>query len=210
MDKSTVAYSYSGILQVSENESHLPATHSHADELHGTEETQYYVPTCESNFLKFVSGQNWPAVMEVMLMCCVWGERGSDGEGIWEGLLGEGHIVSPLHVNFQVVNFQRCLHLVPARNQNLCHQRQVWVKLQLALHLLLLTILQIYHLPPLLPPAISNSSCLFTRCQPLDASCCTVLLYFPRYCTIKLKMLYFLFFKMYYLCEKYYRPIPQY
>ena len=31
----------------------------------------------------------------------------------------------------------------PARNQNLCH-RQAWVKLQLALHLLLLTILQLY------------------------------------------------------------------
>ncbi|XP_059778263.1 tigger transposable element-derived protein 1-like [Balaenoptera ricei] len=32
--------------------------------------------------------------------------------------------------------------------------------------------------PPPLPPPVSNSSCLFTRCQPLDASCCTVLLYF--------------------------------
>ncbi|KAJ8776637.1 hypothetical protein J1605_015226 [Eschrichtius robustus] len=41
-------------------------------------------------------------------------------------------------------------------------------------------ILQLYHLPPPLPPPVSNSSCLFTRCQPLYASCCTVLLYFSR------------------------------
>ncbi|KAJ8792345.1 hypothetical protein J1605_019901 [Eschrichtius robustus] len=34
--------------------------------------------------------------------------------------------------------------------------------------------------PPPRPPPVSNSSCLFTRCQPLDASCCTVLLYFSR------------------------------
>ncbi|XP_060005064.1 uncharacterized protein LOC132520324 [Lagenorhynchus albirostris] len=49
-----------------------------------------------------------------------------------------------------------------------------------ALRLLLLTTLQLYHLPPPLPPPVSNSSCLFTRCQPLDASCCSVLLYFSR------------------------------
>ena len=73
----------------------------------------------------------------------------------------------------------------PPRNQNLCHQYQAWVKLQLALHLLLLTILQFYHLPP---PPVSNSSCLFTCCQPPYVSCYTVLLYFSRYCTKKLKM----------------------
>ena len=85
--------------------------------------------------------------------------------------------------------------LSPARNQNLCHQRQAWVKLQLALRLLLLTILQLYHLPPPLPPPVSNSSCLFTRSQPLYASCCTVLLYFSRYCPVRLKMfsLFFVF-----------------
>ena len=48
--------------------------------------------------------------------------------------------------------------------------------------------LQLYHLPPPLPPPVSNSSCLFTRCQPLYASCCTVLLYFSRCCTVRLKM----------------------
>ena len=100
--------------------------------------------------------------------------------------------------------------LNPARNQTLCHQRQAWVKLQLALRLLLLTILQLYHLPPPLPPPVSNSSCLFTRCQPLYASCCSVLLYFSRYCTVRLKMFSLFFvclFFMYYLGEKYYKPI---
>ena len=36
------------------------------------------------------------------------------------------------------------------------------VTLQLALHLLLLMTLQLYHLPPLLPSPSRNSSCLFT------------------------------------------------
>ena len=93
--------------------------------------------------------------------------------------------VSPLHTNFQVANFQRC--------ERAFHQRPAWVKLQLALRLLLLTILQLYHLPPPLPPPVSNSSCLFTRCQPLYASCCTVLLYFSRYCTVRIKNVFFIF-----------------
>ena len=53
----------------------------------------------------------------------------------------------------------------------------------------LLTVLQLYHLPLPLPPPVSNSSCLFTRCQPRYASCCTVLLY----CKIKKCFLYFVF-----------------
>ena len=111
------------------------------------------------------------------------------------------HTVSPLRTSLQVVNFQRC--------ERAFHQRQVWVKLQLALHLLLLMILQLCHLPPPLPPPVSNSSCLFTQCQPLYASCCTVLLYFSRHCTVRLKMfsLFFVLFFMYYLYEKYYKPI---
>ena len=72
-----------------------------------------------------------------------------------------------------------------------------------------LTILQLYHLPLPLPPPVSNSSYLFTGCQPLYASCSTVLMYFSRSCTMRLKMfcLFFVFVFMYYLCEKYYRPI---
>ena len=47
-------------------------------------------------------------------------------------------------------------------------------------HLLLLTVLQLHHRSALPRPPVGNSSCLFTRCQPLHASCCTVLLYFSR------------------------------
>ena len=39
----------------------------------------------------------------------------------------------------------------------------------------IVTILQLYHMPPPLPPSIKNSSCLFSWCQPLYASCLTVL-----------------------------------
>ena len=110
-------------------------------------------------------------------------------------------------MNLQVANFKDVdVHLVPARNQNLCHQHQSWEKLQLALHLLLLMTLQLYHLPPLLPPPVSNS-CLFTLCQSLYTSCCTGWLYFSRYSTLRLKLFYFVFVSMYYLCEKYYQPI---
>ena len=94
----------------------------------------------------------------------------------------------------------------PGRNQSLCHQHKAWVKLQLVIHLPLWMILQLYHLPPPLP--ISNSSCLFTQCQPLFANHCTVLLYFSRYCTVRLKTFLFLCLSfMYYLCEKYYEYI---
>ena len=86
-----------------------------------------------------------------------------------------------------------------AGNQNVCHQRQVWVKLQLALLLLLLTILQLYHLPPLLPPPVSDSSCLFAWCQPLCAGYYTVLLDFSRYCTVRKKSFTFAFVHFYVL-----------
>ena len=62
--------------------------------------------------------------------------------------------------------------------------------------------LQLYHLTPPFPSPLSNFSCLFTWCQSLYASCCTVRLYFSRYCKIK-NVLFF----MYYLCEKHYKPI---
>ena len=98
------------------------------------------------------------------------------------------------------------LELNPTRN--LCHQNQAWVKLQLALHLLLLIIFHLYPLPPLLPQ-VSNFSCLFIRWQTLYASWCTILLYFFRYCTIRFKIFscFLCLFFMYYLYEKYYKLI---
>ena len=100
--------------------------------------------------------------------------------------------VSPLHTNLQVAGFQRCGRAF--------HQHQAWVKFQLALHLLLLTILKLYRRPPPLPPLVSDSSCLFTWSQPLYASCCTVLLYFSRYCTVRLKMFSLVFVFVCFLC----------
>ena len=119
--------------------------------------------------------------------------------------------VNPLQMTLKVVNFQRfeCAS-GSARTQNLCHQHQAWVKQQLALHLLLLATLPLYHLPPPLPPPASNPSCLFTRCQPLCACC------FVHYCTsqgtvCKIKNISFVLcvclFFMYHLCEEYYKPI---
>ena len=63
--------------------------------------------------------------------------------------------------------------------------------------------------PPPLPPPVRNPGCPFTQGQPLYASCCTVLLYFSRYCAIRLKMIFYFLCLcfMYYLCEKYYNPI---
>ena len=52
----------------------------------------------------------------------------------------------------------------------------------------------------------SHSSCLFSQCQPLYASYYTILLYFSRYCTVRLKMFIFVFL-FYVLSEKYYKPI---
>jgi len=62
-------------------------------------------------------------------------------------------------------------------------------------------ILQLYHLPPLLTPPVSNSW-LFMRRQPLYASCCTVLLYFSWYCAVRLKMFYFLCLFLCVICVK--------
>ena len=90
--------------------------------------------------------------------------------------------VSPLHTNLQVSNFERCRRAL--------HHCQVWAKLQLALPLLVLTVLQLSHLPSLLLPPVSDASWLFIQCQPLYASCCTC---FSRYCTIRLKMGFFVF-----------------
>ena len=90
------------------------------------------------------------------------------------------NIVVTLPMNLQVVNFQSC--------ECMCHECKAWVKMQLAHHLLLLMILRLHRLPLPLCPPVSNFSCLFSQSQPLYASCCTVLLYFSRYCIIRLKV----------------------
>ena len=69
--------------------------------------------------------------------------------------------------------------------------------MQLALCLLLLMILQLYHLPPPLPSPLINSSFLFTRYQSLCASCCTVL-FRVLYCEIK--NVVFIFCILFFLC----------
>ena len=76
------------------------------------------------------------------------------------------------------------MHLVPARNQNLCHQCQAWVKQHLAHPCQSPTADHSSALPPPTSP-FPDSSCLFIRCQALYASSCTVLLYFSRYFKIK-------------------------
>ena len=82
---------------------------------------------------------------------------------------------------------------------------------EIVLHLLSLTILQLYHLPPPLLLPVFNCSCLSTPCQPQQqyTSCCTVLLHFSRRCTERFKMfsLFLVLVFIYYLCEKHYRRI---
>ena len=80
--------------------------------------------------------------------------------------------------------FKMYIELNPARNQNLCHQSQGQVKLQLALHLQLRMIPKFYHLPPPLPPPVSSSSFLFPWCQPFVCQllCCATILFKVLYC----------------------------
>jgi len=88
-----------------------------------------------------------------------------------------------------------------ASNQNLCHQCQAWVKLQFALCLLLLMILQLL--------TISHLHSLFqsvlTWCQSaLYASCCTAVLFKVLYFKVKSTFCLLVF---YVLSEKYYKLI---
>ena len=70
--------------------------------------------------------------------------------------------VGPLHRNPQVSNFQRC--------ECASHQRQAWLTLKLALHLLLLTALRLHHLPPPLPPPS-----IILVCYSMPAPACQLL-----------------------------------
>jgi len=82
------------------------------------------------------------------------------------------------------------------------YQCREWVRVQPAVHLLLLSILQLCHLPPPLPFPVRNSPCLFAQCQYLCANCCSVLLYFSRYWTVRLKMLIFCVYILCIICMK--------
>ena len=103
---------------------------------------------------------------------------------------------SPLHVNLQVADFQRC--------EWAFHQHQVGMKLHLFLHLLLLTTFQLYHLSPVLPSVF----CLFIWCLTLYTSYCSVLLHTSKCCAIRFKMfsLFFVFFYVLF-AWKYFKPI---
>ena len=118
-----------------------------------------------------------------VLSCHLWWEKESYYPHITESLFS-----------------RREVELNPARNQNLCHQRQVRKILQLALHLPLLMILQLYHLPPPHhPPVITLCVCSF------DASPCmpAVVLYYCTFQgTIRLKMFYFLCLFLCIICVK--------
>lgn len=104
------------------------------------------------------------------------------------------HIRPSLHLNIQVVSFQRCQHVF--------HQHGVCGEIKLPLHLLLLTILQALPSPLSLPPPVSNPS-LPVHSMPVPiyqlSDCITVL--FPRYYTVRTKMSLFLCF-LCVLCEE--------
>ena len=101
--------------------------------------------------------------------------------------------VSPLHTNLQFVNFQRC-----ERASGSSKEPEPVPSASGLSEIAACPPPPIADNPstlPLLPPPVSNSSCLFMQWQPLHASCCTVLLYFSKYYTIRFKMcsLFFMF-----------------
>ena len=81
--------------------------------------------------------------------------------------------VSPLHTNLQMRTFRLWAWVLG---------HQAWVRLQLALHLLLLTVLQLYCLPPPpSPPVLTVYSVPAPVCQLLY---CTTVLFRVLYCQI--------------------------
>lgn len=76
------------------------------------------------------------------------------------------------------------------------HQHQALVKLQLAFHLLVLTILLLNYLPPPFLHPGSNSFCLFTQYPPLYASFCRVL-FKILYCKIKKVFFMFVYYALF-------------
>ena len=97
-------------------------------------------------------------------------------------------------------HFIKRVGLNAARSQNLYYQHQAGVRLQLALCLLLLALLQLCRLPPPLPLQVRNSSCLFTLYQPLYARCCPVL-FKVLFCKVKNVFIFYVCF-LHIICVK--------
>ena len=135
--------------------------------------------------------------------------------------------VSPLYMNLQVTNFQRCecapvcqlshhccylvAQLCPTLLQPCGLQpvrlfcpwdfpgKNTGVGCHFLLH-------RIFPDPgiELTSPALAGR---FFTTEPPGKPYCTPLLYFSRYCTVRLSVFIFVFVFVYYLCEKYYKPI---
>ena len=130
------------------------------------------------------------------------GIRGGLSHGATAGIQWV-NIVTPLLQSFRLRTFKDVsMHLVPARNQNLYHQQRAWVN----------------HSLPSVSDCWQSFSSTISHFLPhlwsvallacsLDASpwMPAVVLYFSRYCSIRLKMfsLFLCLFFMYCLCEKY-------
>ena len=89
-------------------------------------------------------------------------ELDMDTEAWWATLRGaaESDTAMTEHTTVQIHITQVHTHSThtSSKDENPCHRHQAWVRFQLTLHLLLLTMLHTYHLPPPLPPSVSNSS----------------------------------------------------
>ena len=97
----------------------------------------------------------------------------------------ESYTVSPLHRNLQVTDFHRREHASGSSKE-----LEAVPSVSGVSDIVACPLSPVADGPSALPSPVSNSW-LFTRCQPLCASCCTMLLYFSRCYTARFKMFYF-------------------
>ena len=131
--------------------------------------------------------------------------------------LKEHSTVSSLHAHLQVANFQRC-ELVFVCNWFMClvcgvmyvHPLRVAVCVCALLHRAGQSAVVQYHY---FKPTMSRSKrkaemiqLVLLRC----VSCCTILLYFSRYCTVRLKMFSLFFCCLCNICVKSIKNLSQY
>ena len=133
-----------------------------------------------------------------------------DGEGQKSlaccSLWGRKELDTTEWLNSNCVDYRSPVSLCQA--QNLHHQRQVSVTLQLALHLPWLSILPLHPLPPPLPPPVTLLACSLHASPCVPAVDWTTLLFKVVYCKIANGLFILCAFDfIYYLCEKYYQPI---